>query len=87
MYRHCAPVDERPVISDNASAGDTSKIDNNEIKAWPDERQMETIARGKPRRAEESWDRFTAFLSKERNTRDKKTLEPTKKSCNNKYFF
>lgn len=61
MYRHCVLVDERPVISDNASAGNTSEIDNNEIKAWSDERQMKMIARGKSKRAKKSSDQFVVF--------------------------
>lgn len=61
MYRYCVLIDERPVISDNMSAGNSNEIDNNEIKAWSDERQMKIIVREEPKRAEKSLDQFTAF--------------------------
>jgi len=74
---HCVLVDERPVISDNASAGNTSETDNNEIKAWSDKRQMKTIARRARRKI------VRPILLKKRNIRDMiRTLEPSKKEQN-----
>jgi len=73
-------VDERPVISDNASAGNTSETDNNEIKAWSDKRQMKTIARRARRKIVRP---IRCVLLKKRNTRDMiRTLEPLKKEQN-----